>query len=63
MDNVNSTLIIAEGYRQSLPPVLIRIFIYDSINRLDEFIREYRGCIADLLPALKSEAFGCKAID
>jgi hypothetical protein len=57
MDNVNSTLIIAEEYRQSLPPLLIRTFVYDSINRLDEFIREYRGCVADLLPALKGRGF------
>jgi hypothetical protein len=42
VDNVNSTLIIAGRYGKSLPSVLIRTFVYDSINRLDDFVREYR---------------------
>jgi hypothetical protein len=42
VDNVDSTLIIVERYK-SLPPVLMRTFIYDSISRLDDFVRGYRG--------------------
>jgi hypothetical protein len=48
LDNIDSTLVIAEGYRD-LPPVLIRTFVYDSISRLDDFAREYRGYVGKVM--------------
>jgi hypothetical protein len=48
LDNINSTLLIAEKYRD-LPPALLRTFVYNSINRLDDFAKEYRGCIGKVM--------------
>jgi hypothetical protein len=48
LDNVDSTLVIAERYRD-LPPVLIRTSVYDSISRLDDFAREYRGYVGKVM--------------
>jgi hypothetical protein len=45
--DINSTLVIADGY--GLPSVLIRTFVYDSINRLDDFAREYRGYVGKVM--------------
>jgi hypothetical protein len=48
LDNVDSTLVIAERCRD-LPPVLIRTSVYDSISRLDDFAREYRGYVGKVM--------------
>jgi hypothetical protein len=48
LDNANSALVIAERYRD-LSSVLIRTFVYDSISRLDDFVREYRGYIGKVM--------------
>jgi hypothetical protein len=45
VDNVNSTLIIAERYGRGLPPVSVRTFIYDGISRLDDLL----GSAVDIL--------------
>jgi hypothetical protein len=47
LDNVNSTPVIAERYR--LPSALIRTFVYDSISRLDDFARELRGYVGEVM--------------
>jgi hypothetical protein len=47
VDNVNLTLVIAERYR--LPSVLVRTFVYESISRLDDFAREYRGYVGKVM--------------
>jgi hypothetical protein len=44
LDNVDPVLVIAERYR-GLPPILVRTFVYDSVSRLDDFVRECRGCV------------------
>jgi hypothetical protein len=31
------------------PSALIRIFVYDSISRLDDFTREYRGYVGKMM--------------
>jgi hypothetical protein len=31
------------------PSALIRIFVYDSISRLDDFAREYRGYVGKVM--------------
>jgi hypothetical protein len=48
LDNVNSTLTIAERYR-GLPQVFIRTFVYDSVSRLDDFVREYHGYVGKVM--------------
>jgi hypothetical protein len=40
VDNVNSTLIIAERYG-GLSPILVRAFTHDSIDGLDDSAKEY----------------------
>ncbi|MCL7386336.1 MAG: hypothetical protein LZ166_02245 [Thaumarchaeota archaeon] len=45
--DIDSTLVIADGH--GLPSVLIRTFVYDSINRLDDFAREYRGHVGKVM--------------
>jgi hypothetical protein len=57
LDNVDSTLVIAEGYR-SLPPVLVRTFVYDSFSRLDDFVREYRGYVGKVMDYVREELRG-----
>jgi hypothetical protein len=57
LDNVDSTLVIAERYR-GLPLVLIRIFVYDSISRLDGFAREYRGYVGKVMDYVCGELRG-----
>jgi hypothetical protein len=57
LDNVDSTLVIAERYR-GLPPVLIRTFVHDSISRLDGFAREYRGYIGKVMDYVCGELRG-----
>jgi hypothetical protein len=56
LDNVDSTLVIAERYR--LPSVLIRTFVYDSISRLDDFVREYRGHVGKVMDCVCKELRG-----
>ena len=57
LDNVDSTLVIAEGYR-GLPPVLIRTFVHDSISRLDDFVREFRGYVGKMMDYVSEELQG-----
>jgi hypothetical protein len=57
LDSVNSTLLIAERYR-GLPLVLIRTFVYDSISRLDDFVREYRGYVGKVMDYVCEELQG-----
>jgi hypothetical protein len=57
LDNVDSTLVIAERYRD-LPPVLIRTFVHDSISRLDDFAREYRGYVGKVMDYVREELQG-----
>jgi hypothetical protein len=57
LDNVNSTLVIAERYR-GLPPILIRTFVHDSISRLDDFAREYRGYVGKVMDYVREELQG-----
>jgi hypothetical protein len=47
LDNVDSTLVIADGY--GLPSVLIRTFVHDSISRLDDFAMEFRGYVGKVM--------------
>jgi hypothetical protein len=39
---------ITERYRD-LPLILLRTFVYNSINMLDNFAKEHRGCIGKVL--------------
>jgi hypothetical protein len=57
LDNVDSTLVIAERYR-SLPPILIRTFVHDSIIRLDDFAREYRRYVGKMMDYVCEELQG-----
>jgi hypothetical protein len=57
LDNVDSTLVIAERYK-SLPPILVRTFVYDSISRLDDFVREYRGYVGKVMDYVGEELRG-----
>jgi hypothetical protein len=57
LDNVDSTLVIAERYRD-LPPVLIRTFVYDSFSRLDDFAKEYRAYVGKMMDYLREELQG-----
>ena len=57
VDNINSTLIIVERYK-SLPPILVRTSIYDSIDRLDDFAREYRGYVGKTMDYVRKELQG-----
>jgi hypothetical protein len=57
LDNVDSTLVIAERYR-GLPPVLVRTFVHDSISRLDDFVREYRGYVGKVMDYVCEELRG-----
>jgi hypothetical protein len=56
LDNANSTPVIAERYR--LPSVIIRTFVYDSFSRLDDFVREYRGCVGKVVDYVCEEPRG-----
>jgi len=55
VDNVNSTLIVAERYRQTLSSVLTRTFLHDSISRLDDFVREYCGLVGEAMDYVYEE--------
>gem|GEM_PF-2493008 len=57
---VHEALIVVKRYWRSLPPALIRtfrIFIYDSLGRLDEF-RRYRGCVGRMMDYAYEELLG-----
>jgi hypothetical protein len=43
LDNVDSTLVIAERCRP--PSIIVRTLVHDSLSRLDDFVREYRGYV------------------
>jgi len=43
VDDINEALIIVEKCRHGLPPVILRVFIHDSLDRFDGFVREYRA--------------------
>jgi len=58
VDNVNSTLIVAERYRQTLSSVLTRTFIHDSISRLDNFVREYCALVGEAMDYVYEELHG-----
>ena len=45
MDDVDSILIIVERHGKNPPSVFIRTFIYDSLGKLDDFAKKYRGLI------------------
>jgi hypothetical protein len=47
LDNVDSTLVIADGF--GLPSALIRTFVHESISRLDDFAKEYRGYVGKVM--------------
>jgi hypothetical protein len=47
LDNVNSTLVIAERYRP--PSIIVRTLVHDGLSRLDDFIRKYRGYIGKVM--------------
>jgi hypothetical protein len=57
LDNVDSTLVIAERYR-CLPSVLVRTFVHDSISRFDDFAREYRGYVGKVMGYVCEELRG-----
>jgi hypothetical protein len=44
---VNSTLVIAEGCRP--PSAIVRTLVHDSLGRLDDFAREYRGYVGKVM--------------
>jgi hypothetical protein len=56
LGNINSTLVIAEKYR--LSSALIRTFVYDSFSRLDDFVREYHGCVGKVVDYVCEEPRG-----
>jgi hypothetical protein len=43
---------------RDLPSVLIRAFVYDSISRLDDFAREYRGYVGKVMDYVREELRG-----
>jgi hypothetical protein len=47
LDDVNSTLAVAERYRP--PPVIVRTLVYDGLRMLDDFAREYRGHVGKVM--------------
>jgi len=47
LDNINSTLAVAEGY--GLPPVIVRTIVYDGLRMLDGFAREYCGYVGKVM--------------
>jgi hypothetical protein len=58
VDDVNSTPIIARRYGRDLPSVLIRTFVYDSFNMLDDFVREHRGYVGKVMDIIVEELWG-----
>jgi hypothetical protein len=56
LDDVDSALVIAERYR--LPSALIRTFVYDSIGKLDDFVRECRGYVGKVMDIIVEELRG-----
>jgi hypothetical protein len=56
LDNVDSTLAIAEKYRP--PSVIVRTFVYDSFSGLDDFVREYRGYVGKVMDYVREELRG-----
>jgi hypothetical protein len=57
LDNVDSTLVIAERY-MGLPPVLVRTFVHDSFSGLDYFVGEYRGYVGKVMGYVCEELRG-----
>jgi hypothetical protein len=47
LDNVDSTLVIAERCRP--PSIIVRTLVHDSLSRLDDFVREYRGYVGKVM--------------
>jgi hypothetical protein len=47
LDEVNSTLAVAERYRP--PSIIVRTLIYDDLRMLDDFAREYRGYVGKVM--------------
>jgi phosphoserine phosphatase len=57
MNDVDSTLITAERYK-SLPPILVRAFIHDSIDRLDDSAKEYYRYVGKTMDYVREELQG-----
>jgi hypothetical protein len=47
LDNINSTLAVAEGYGP--PPVIVRTLVHDGLRMLDGFAMEYRGYVGKMM--------------
>jgi hypothetical protein len=47
LGDMNSTLVIAEGYRP--PSIIVRTLVHDGLSRLDDFIRKYRGYVGKVV--------------
>jgi hypothetical protein len=47
LNNVDSTLAIAEKCRP--PSIIVRTLVHDSLSRLDDFVREYRGYVGKVM--------------
>jgi hypothetical protein len=47
LDEVNSTLAVAERYRP--PSVIVRTLVNDGLRMLDGFAREYRGHVGKVM--------------
>jgi hypothetical protein len=47
LDNVDSTLVIAERCRP--PSIIVRTLVYDGLRMLDGFAREYRGYVGKVV--------------
>jgi hypothetical protein len=56
LDDVNSTLVVAERYRP--PSIIVRTLVHDGLSRLDDFTREYRGYVGKVMDYVCGELRG-----
>jgi hypothetical protein len=56
LDNINSTLAIAERYRP--PSIIVRTLIHEGLSMLDDFLREYRGHVGKVMDYVCGELRG-----
>jgi len=47
LDRINSALAVVERYRP--PSVIARMLAYDGLRMLDDFAREYRGHVGEVM--------------
>jgi hypothetical protein len=56
LDEVNSTLAVAERYRP--PSIIVRTLVHEDLSRLDDFAKEYRGYVGKVMDYVCGELRG-----